>query len=303
MSQPQPRGAAILLNWIRYRAWPALYTAVFRWNEDDGNLLSAAMAYYATLSIFPLCLVLVAGLGLVMQYSQTAQSGHDELLHLVSQNASPWLGEQLAAILEGIRARASLGGPLGLLFLIVATIGIFAQFEAAFCRIWRVTTGSDRGIVGAMKNALHDRLFAFLMLLGAFVLMLVLFIVNLVLAGVMQKVARLPGGNYVWQLNQVLTPPLLNAAMFTFIFRVIPRAPVRWRDAFAGGILVACIWAVGQRMLSLFVISDRYSVYGVVGSLLAVMLWIYYSSAVIFLGAEFVRALGAASEKESQTPA
>jgi membrane protein len=288
-----------MLSWIRHRGWPAFYAAIFRWNEDDGNLLSAAMAYYATLSIFPLCLVLVAGLGLVMQYSQTAQSGHDELLHLVSQNASPWLSAQLAALLEGIRTRARLGGPLGLLFLIVTSIGIFAQFEAAFCRIWRVTTGTSRGVFSALKNALYDRLFAFLMMLGTVVLLLVLFIVNLVLAGLLQQAARLPGGNYLWQLNQALTPLLLNAALFTLIFRVIPRVSVRWRDALAGGVFVACIWGVGQRVLSAFVISDRYSVYGVVGSLIAVMLWIYYSSAVIFLGAEFVRALGDPSAADS----
>ena len=83
----------------------------------------------------------------------------------------------------------------------------------------------------------------------------------------------------------------LNCLLFTVIYKILPKAAVRWRDAAAGGLLTALTWQIGQRVLESIVISNNYSAYGVVGSFLAVMLWMYYASAVILLGAEFVRAL------------
>ncbi len=81
------------------------------------------------------------------------------------------------------------------------------------------------------------------------------------------------------------------SSYFTLIFKILPKAPVRWRDASAGGMLTAVTWQIGQRLLESFVISNNYSAYGIVGSFLAVMLWMYYASAVVLLGAEFVRVL------------
>jgi membrane protein len=83
----------------------------------------------------------------------------------------------------------------------------------------------------------------------------------------------------------------LNALLFTVIYRVLPKQSVRWRDALAGGVLVAIIWEVGQQLLAPLVIGEKYSAYGVVGSFIAVMLWMYYASAVLFIGAEFVQIL------------
>jgi membrane protein len=72
---------------------------------------------------------------------------------------------------------------------------------------------------------------------------------------------------------------------------VLPRAPIRWREALAGGALVSIIWKIGLLLLTPFLIGEKYSAYGVVGSFIAIMIWMYYASAVVFLGAEFVKVL------------
>ena len=126
-----------MLQWLRHRLVPTFRETFRGFSEDDGPLLSAAMAYYAAFSLFPLMLVLIAILGLVMRYWSKAADSKDQLLELVGENVTPWLSEQLGSILLGIETNAGLGGPLGLVTLVIAAIGIFMQLERIFDRIWR----------------------------------------------------------------------------------------------------------------------------------------------------------------------
>lgn len=298
-----PWGTTAVLNWIRCRAWPVLKNTYGGWSKDDGFLLSAAMAYYATFSLLPLVLVLIAGLGLIARFSTTVQIQQQQLIEIVGQRVSPWLADQLSAVLEGVRVQAGVGGPLGLLALLGAAIGIFYQFQTIFDRIWANPEPASRGWIAAIRAALVDRLVAFLMLLGIGLLLLAVFVANLVLSGVQRYVEVLPGGHTLWNLSQTGFTLLLYTLLFALIYRVIPRPRVHWIDALHGGFWVALVWQLGQRLLAQFVIGEKYSAYGVVGSFIAIMLWTYYASAVIFLGAEFVQALCAARKERSGQPA
>ncbi len=82
-----------------------------------------------------------------------------------------------------------------------------------------------------------------------------------------------------------------NALLLTVIYKMLPKAPVRWREALGGGVLAAVLWTVGQHVLLYLVVGEKYSAYGVFGALIALMFWFYYASAAVFFGAEFVRAL------------
>jgi membrane protein len=130
------------------------------------------------------------------------------------------------------------------------------------------------------------------MLLAVGLLLLVLFAANMVLFGIKSYVMALPVGPRAWQALQTLFIIAGNTALLGVIYKTIPKAPVRWREALAGSLFVAITWQIGQYLLALFVIGDKYSAYGVIGSLIAVMIWFYYASAAVFLGGEFVRALG-----------
>src|SRR5688572_29403736 len=103
-----------MFDWLRHRLIPTIRDTFKAWSEDEGPLLSAAMAYYAAFSLFPLCLVLISILGMVMRFSRGAQNAESQLLDLVGQNTTPWLAEQLDAILGGVKTNAGLGGPIGL---------------------------------------------------------------------------------------------------------------------------------------------------------------------------------------------
>lgn len=273
------------------RAWRVLAAALAGWNQNEGFVRSAAMAYYSALSLLPLCLVLMAVLGLVARYSTVAQLRQQDLLSLVEQTAGSWLAGQLQTVLAGVQNRAAVNGPLGLAMLLVTAAGVFAQFEGAIDRIWGRTSRGG-GLWRAIRNVLVDRLTAFVMVLGLAAVLMTVLVLNLVLSGLQGQMAAWPLGAYAWHGAHTLLTPVVYTAALTIIYRVLPRAGVRWFDAACGGLLAALAWWLGQHVLTWLVIGERYTAYGAVGALLAVLVWQFYACVVLLFGAEVVRAGG-----------
>jgi len=281
-----------MLTWLRQTVWPIILRTWEGWNKDDGFLLSAAMAYYAAFSLFPLCLILIALLGLVMRFSPVAQDSQQQLLEVVSQNASPWLAARLSDLLAGVEERAGVSGPIGIFTLLLAAIGAFMQFENMFDRIWgSADTGPAKGWLATLGSALYDRFSAFLMLLAVGGLIMLLFFADFVLAAVRPYVVEFPAGVTAWRWGQSGLTIVFNSLLFAIIYKTLPKAPVPWRPALVGGLAVALVWELGQQVLAMFVIGENYTAYGLVGSFIAIMIWAYYASAIVFLGAEFVQAI------------
>jgi membrane protein len=284
-SAPRARGLGRVV-------WRILMSAVQRWNRDEGFLLSAAMAYYAALSIFPLMLILISGFGLAMRFSLAVRGAQQDLLELVAGNVSPWLAEQLGRLLEGVEMQAAVGGPAGILGVVVAAVGMFVQFDSLLDRIWSTSANPRTGVMAALRRALFDRLHAFLMLLGIGGLVVLVFLTDLALAAIEPYVVELPAGQIVWRISRTAITLGLNTLLFALIYKTLPRAPVRWQAALGGALPVAVAWEAGQYALTAFLIGEKFSAYGVVGSFMAVMIWLYYASAAVFFGAELVQSLG-----------
>jgi membrane protein len=283
-------------RWIARRGWPVLKSTWNGWQKHDGTLLSAATAYYAAFSLFPLCLVLIAGLGVVGRYSVFVQSAQQDLLDRVAKNVSPWLSGQLDTILSGVQAKAMLGGPLGLLALILGAIGIFMQLENVFARIWDGREPRVPGWGAAIRAALWDRALAFLTLLAIGSLLVVVFFTDVVLVNLRPIVVDLPAGRLAWRVVQSMATIGCDTVLLAMIYHVLPQARVRWKAALGGGLMAATVWSIGQSVLLALVVGEQYSAYGIVGALMGVMFWFYYASAVVFLGAEFTRALSMESD-------
>lgn len=279
-------------RWME-RISPALIGAFPEWLAKDGPLHSAALAYYAAMSIFPICLVLVAAFGFISRNSTAVHERQLELLEAIGASTSPWLASQLQGLLAGIKTQADVGAPLGLSLLLLAGIGVFGQIEASFQRIFTSAEPEHHGILSILKLALYDRLLAFLLLLATGGLLILVFLLNILLSTIRARYLMVDESSPVWQHFQLLLTLMLNLTLFSLLYKALPRVVVNWSAAVTGGLLVAVVWQIGQRVVERFVISDHYSAYGVIGSFLAVVLWLYYASAVIFLGAVFVRRMNA----------
>ena len=262
-----------------------------RWTDDNGSLLAAGVAYYGALSFFPLLLTLISGVGLLLKFTSAGRNAETELLNAVGSQLSPALQVHVAEALDQVRSGAQTTGPIGLVSLLFGAMAIFVQFETAFDIIWNVEPPESRGILAAIWRVIFHRGLAFLMLCSLGVLLLVILILGIMLSAAAEYSSSvLPGSDRYWAIIRFCVPMVLDAGVFALTYRWLPKVHVRWTEAIRGGIFASIIWEIGRYLLTHFLIGTRYSsAYGVVGSFIAVMLWIYYAVTVLFLGAEYIQ--------------
>lgn len=282
-----------MLRPIKRRVWTPLRHALARWQEDDGGLLAAAVAYYASLSVFPVLLLLVSALGLFLGGTATGRDVERRVIQTIGQRTSPELAQQVSEALSQVHRKAVVSGPLGVFGLLLASLVIFAQFERAFDRIWNVPRAGPPGIFATVKRIVLLRLRAFLMLMALSGFLFAVFIAGMTLSTI-QRSAKglLPFEESIWWFVQIGGSVALNTLALAAIYRWMPKVPVRWSEALWGGALAAVIWEAGRQVLAWLVIGDRFTTaYGVIGSFIALLLWVYYAIAVIFYGAEYVQVI------------
>jgi membrane protein len=262
-----------------------------RWTDDNGSLLAAGVAYYGALSFFPLLLTLISGVGLLLKFTAAGKNAETELLNAVGLQLSPELQVHIASALDQVRSGAETTGPIGLVTLLFGAMAIFVQFETAFEIIWNVEAQKSLGVVAAIQRIVFHRGLAFLMLCGLGILLLVILISGIVLSAATDySTTILPGSSRYWSAVRMCLPMILDAAVFTLIYRWLPKVKVHWSEAIRGAIFASIVWEIGRFLLTHFLIGTRYSsAYGVVGSFIAVMLWVYYAVTVLFLGAEYIQ--------------
>jgi len=277
--------------WSRTKSFAKdLYVAYLKWQADDGSCLAASVSFYMALSFFPTLLIGISAMGIVLRFTGWGQDARSMLLELVADQAAPSLAHQVDEVLANVERSAGIGGPLGLLTLLFAAIVIFVHFDDAMNRIWNVPTDQPRGILPAVRNLLVNRLRAFVMLLGLGVFVGAGFVATMSLS-VVEQYARdwfvLPF--WWWEATATLAAVSLNWLLLMLIYRVIPNVPVRWSEAARGGLFASVMWEIGRRLLATLIIGSKFSVYGIVGAFMAVMLWMFYATSILLLGAEYIQ--------------
>lgn len=259
--------------------------------RDDAYLLAAAVAYYVGLGFYPLLLVIIAGVGFLLQWTTFGQNAEEQVLAVLSGQLSPTLVEHIQKALAELKDRSAINGPVGLIATLLTAMAAFAQFDRAFNRIWRVAQPPSAGILRGVKTVLIDRGIAFLMLLLMGLVVAVVAVVSFGVSAVeatTQRWINMPA----WLHNAVHAgiPFVINLLILSLIYRWIPRAKQRFADAFRGAVVAAMGWEIGRRVLSMVLMRSKFGMeYGVIGSFIAIQLWCYYVVAVIFLGAEYIR--------------
>jgi membrane protein len=260
-------------------------------SEHDGSLMAAAMAYYFALSLFPLLLVLVAGLGVALQSTVAGQDAQERLLLAIEQQVSPELSQQIGRSLRTVSSNAASRGPIGFAVLLVTAIAIFTQVDHAFNRIWRLPDDTEESWLTWLGRLAFQRFKALLMLLAAGAFVLAATLASLVWSAVQAAIQpTLEIAPDVQWVPGLLINVSLNFIAFTLVYRFVPRVGVRWGEALRGATLAAILWEVGRQLLGIYLIHLGYpTAYGVIGSFIAIMLWAYYAMIVVFLGAEYTR--------------
>ena len=279
-------------RWLKTHVFNPAMNTFTQFGNDDGYLLAAGVAYYVGLSFFPLLMVLIGALGWFLEFTHLGQDARGRVLYAIEINISPEAKDQARDVFDQLAEGAQSGsaGPIGVAILLFTAGTIFAQFERAFDRIWRFTPPEDMGWIATIKSLLIERLTAFLLMIGVAALIVATFVAATTLQSFQQFVAEyfaVPGD--VWTTLQLIATIAINTLAFGLLYHTMPRARVKWKEAFRGGLIVAIVWEIGRRVLTAFLIGGRYQIYGVVGALIAIQLWAYYAVTVILLGAEYVR--------------
>jgi len=281
-----------------------LIEASRRWQRDDAGLLAACVAYYATISLFPLLMVLIAGLGIFLRFTPVGQSSETFVLTVIAQETTDDVATQVSAAFQQIERQALLSGPLAMVGLIAAAMAVFAQFDRAFDKIWKIDAPAFDGYLSAARREVAHRIKAFVVLFSLGCVVALFFFAGLALGAVMNLSSEhVPVAWQLWRLVEVALSISLNALVFTAIYKCLSKIPVGWLHAARGGLLAAATWEVGRLLLATYFTMSDYSAYGVVGSVLAAMLWAYYASSVLFLGAEYVQVIREQAQRERREAA
>lgn len=257
------------------------------WKEDDALSLGAALAYYTIFSIAPLLLIVIAVAGFV--WGREAVQG--QLVGQVDQ----LIGKEGGVAIQTMIANAAKQGQgSGILATIIAAVtalfgatGVFAQLQKALNQIWNVEAKPGSGILSFLKT----RVASFGMILGIGFLLLVSLVVSAGLSAVDTYMTSLmPGAEVLFTILNFVVSMALITLLFAMIYRFLPDVRIAWRDVWVGAAFTALLFTIGKFLIGLYLgRSSVSSVFGAAGSLVVVLLWIYYSTQILFFGAEMTQ--------------
>ncbi len=266
--------------------WRLLRTSAEDWINDRATELAAALSFYMIFAMAPMVTLVVAIAGFVL--GERAARGELEA------QISELVGPQGAEVVQTIIANASRPGGGGVagtvistVILIIGATGVLAQLKTSLNRIWDVEPKPGRSI----RNLVRTRLLSLLLVVLVSVMLMASLAASAVLSGVTQWLeqrAGVPSAAAGWA-NFLVTMAILTG-LFAAVYKWLPDVRIRWREVWVGALITALLFSVGKSLIGMYLgRAAPGSVYGAAGSLVAVLIWIYYTSLVVLFGAEMTQ--------------
>jgi membrane protein len=277
------------LRSIRWRDIQYILVESFEgWNKHNAPRLGAALSFYTLLSIAPLLLVLVAVVGFTMG-RQSAEAD-------VIQQVRALMGVQGAAIaqslLEGSRntAHGIMATVFGVLTLLFGASGVLIELRDALDTIWEVPTPQIGGLK-LVSSFVKERLFSFALVLAVGFLLVVSLAISAWIAALGALTASiLPAYQVILHVVNFVAPFCVITLLFSAIYRFLPDTRIEWVDVILGGAVTSLLFSIGKLALGIYLGKATFaSTYGAAASIIILILWVYYSAQIFFLGAEFTK--------------
>lgn len=263
---------------------------ILGWFQDNAGRQAAALAYYGVLSLAPMLIIAISVAGFFF--------GRRAIQQDVIAEVERMLGTGSAQLVESVlNATYSNGGgtiatAFSLLLLLFASTNIFFQLKTSLNRIWGVEFTEERPLWKNLLQVLQARLTAGLMVVGFGLVLLLTQILNTAISLIISVASDLAvNTSFLLQLLNTAAFIGLSATIISLIFQYLPDQRLAWRDVWVGALFTAVLFALGQGAIGLYLEnSSLVSAYGVASSLIVVLLWIYYTAAILLFGAEFTQA-------------
>lgn len=293
------------------RAQPASEAMLFRmiWNTSKAVVtgffankpfqLAAALGYYTLLSMAPLLLLLTGLAGLI--FGEAA--AREQVLRYVGS----LVGAQEADVVRALMTQAGnhhagvVSTTVGTIVLVIGATTVFAHLQTALNQIWDVQVKPDRNVIWRL---LGSRLLALAIVLGMAFVLLVSMAISVALAGAEHYIAQMfPGAGLALRVTEALVSFAIVVGVIALLFKYVPDAEIEWREVLIGALITGVLFTLGKYALGVYLAHLRYSSAGAAGSLILIVVWVYYSALILFLGAQTTQVYACRFGKEIQPKA
>ena len=264
--------------------WLLIKTTLNSWNDDYASSMGAALAFYTLFSIAPLLLIVLSIIGFVFGLEAARGEITDQLKNLMGEQSAMAVQALLQNVnkpKEGIIATI-----VGVVLLLVGATSVFGELQSSLNRIW---CAPERPKLNSLIALIRERLLSFGMILGIGFILMVSLIFSAALSAIGQWWTP-QFKEWILMLNifNIVFSFLMTTAMFALIYKLMPSVRIRWNEVWLGAVITAILFAIGKFLIGLYIgRSAIASGFGAAGSLVALLVWVYYSAQVFLLGAEF----------------
>lgn len=268
------------------KTWYLLKNSISEFNDDNAIKLSASLSYYTIFAIPPLMIIIITLCGFIFGKDAVTGELYGQINELVGNDAAIQIQNAIKNVeLSDSNAFAAVFG--GIMLLIGAS-GVFAEIQSSINFIWGLKAKPDKGL----KKFIQNRLMSFSMIVSVGFLLLVSLLVNSVMDLLSAKLKSYfqEGTIYIFYVLNMLLVFVIITLLFTIIFRTLPDGKIRWKDAFIGSSFTAVLFMIGKFAIGLYLGNSTVaSVYGAAGSIIIILVWVYYSAIILYFGAEFTK--------------
>jgi membrane protein len=266
--------------------WRLARESVAGWKADNCLSMGAALAFYSMLSLAPLLILVISIVGLVIGRDQAQELLIAQMSGLVGETGAQGIRTVLAA--ADTEAEGVLQGAISFAVLLVGATTVFGELQDDLNRIWRSQAPRARGLWGQLRK----RLLSFGVIVALGFLMLVSLVVSAAVS--YAGAAWFSGAEVVVQALVLGASLAVMTAIFALTFKVLPSRSIPWGDVLLGAFITAVLFSIGKSLIGLYIGKSAVaSDFGAAGTLVVVIVWVYYSSQILFLGAQFTRAYSA----------
>lgn len=263
-----------------------LKRAAAEFSTDNVIKLSASLAYYTIFSIGPLMLVIISLTGLFVERERITGNIYEQLNNFIGQQGA----DQVLSIMQQMQQQneAAKFSIIGMVLLVFGATGVFADIQDSINYIWSVRAKPKKGWLKFLKN----RLLSFSLIVGIGFLLIVSLLVSTVADLLTDRLRQLFVNEavMVFQGLNVLILFLVTSLLFSVVYKVLPDAYIRWKDALVGASFTAILFLVGRFLIGIYLSrSDVANTYGAAASVIIILSWVYYSSIILYFGAEFTK--------------
>ncbi|WP_425613590.1 YihY/virulence factor BrkB family protein [Anatilimnocola sp. NA78] len=279
------------MRWLS-DVWSVLSEAASDWFEDNAMRMGAALAFYSVLSLAPLLLIAISLAGLFYDEAEARAQLLTQVGELVGKDGA----EAIQGMLDsGTKAGGTIATVVGIVTLIFGASGVFGELQSAMDAVWDVKP-KPTTILGLLRA----RFLSFAMVLGTGFLLVVSLLLSTAIAS-LHSSARgvMPEWEWLWHGLSLAVTFAVVTLLFALIYKLLPDAKVAWHDVWAGAILTSILFTIGKFAIGLYLgQSGLASGYGAAGSLVVLIVWIYYSAQILFFGAEITHVIASDSKKQ-----